>query len=170
MPTTPPTARIVLSPLPPTLPADLARRGHRDLTALIDRRSSWWHEDYDVAQARDVFFRYLLAHPRLAAPIQALYAEIVPENADLTINPRLLPLAAFRAERRVASRRHATAPHHLPLPRLELVLDAPRPPAFQGGSLPLGFRVPLIEGWAARGNQALRAALADHLALVAISY
>ena len=170
MPATQPTAQSAQSPLPPELQAILAGRGLLDLAALVDRRSSWWHEDYDEDQARDGFFRYLLAHRRLVAPVQALYAEIVPEGADLAINPRLLPLDAFRAERRVRPNQHATAPNHRPLPRLELVLDVPRPPAFQGVGLPPGFRVPLIEGWAAQGNAALRTAQVDHLALVAISY
>ena len=83
-PGTPPAKRnrpSTLPPLPADLLAGLEARGLLYLAALIDRRSSWFHETYHDQEAREVFYRYLLIHPRLQAPIQTLYAEIVPEGA-----------------------------------------------------------------------------------------
>ncbi|HVA91544.1 MAG TPA: hypothetical protein VNL71_17070 [Chloroflexota bacterium] len=170
-PGTPPAKRnrpSTLPPLPADLLAGLEARGLLYLAALIDRRSSWFHETYHDQEAREVFYRYLLIHPRLQAPIQTLYAEIVPEGAYLTINPRLLPLADFREEHRGDKSR--VGPRSHPLPRLELILDVPRPPQLEGRLPPLGYRIPSVEEWAARGNAALQAAQVSHLALITISY
>jgi len=167
-PTVGPNRRPARPPLPADLLAPLATRGLLYLAALVDRRSSWRHEDYDERQARELFYRYLLAHPRLAGPLQTLYAEIVPEGAYLAINPRLWPLAACRAERR--SRMAAPRAGAEAVPRLELVLDIPRPPHPDGRGLPEGYRTPSVENWAAKGNAAFQTAQAGHLALVTISY